>query len=289
MGQWIKGSYFTAKTFVEKKTNLIKSGLMKTSDMIMQGYKPETNGDGILYHWDNMPIAYYDIPTLNNMVFSKKLWNDIHENPFVKASLENKAFYGEDCHRDNSEVFLENVVLRVNDWWADDKNGILASVDLLDTPKGLIIYNIAKSGMVGTSSRGFGNLWDRTGQYVIDQNHPQIGLADVMEDDYLAVSQDAVCFPAVPSAFCLNTKEAVINQSTGALSDLEKGLRDKIASAIEESYQKNPNNEWISYMFNSLKQYDNHDKKTFLMASSFDKAFKKNYPSDKEIKSMFKK
>ena len=277
-GVWIKGSFFSAKSFADKKTNLIKNGLMKSTDMIMQGYKPEQNDTGILYHWDNMPIAYYDIPTLNNMVFSKKLWmEDIHENRFVKAALENKAFYGEDCHRDNSEVFLENVVLRVNDWWADDSNTILGSVDLLDTPKGLIVYNIAKSGMVGTSSRGFGDLVDIGN-----------GLTRVDEDSYLAVSQDAVCFPAVPSAFCLNTGNPVVEQSASALGDLEKGLREQITSAIEEAYQKNPTNDWIAAMFNSLHLADK--SKTFVLnEKSVSNAFKKTYPSNNKIASSFKR
>lgn len=277
-GVWIKGSFFSAKSFADKKTNLIKNGLMKSTDMIMQGYKPEQNDTGILYHWDNMPIAYYDIPTLNNMVFSKKLWmEDIHENRFVKAALENKAFYGEDCHRDNSEVFLENVVLRVNDWWADDSNTILGSVDLLDTPKGLIVYNIAKSGMVGTSSRGFGDLVDIGN-----------GLTRVEEDTYMAVSQDAVCFPAVPSAFCLNTGNPVVEQSASALGDLEKGLREQITSAIEEAYQKNPMNEWIAAMFNSLHLADK--SKTFVLnEKNVTNAFRKTYPSNNKIASSFKR
>ena len=275
-GVWIKGSFFSAKSFAEKKTNLIKSGLMKTEDFIMQGYKPEQNDTGILYHWDNMPIGYYDIPTLNNMVFSKKLWMEsMHENQFVKAALENKAFYGEDCHRDNSEVFLENVVLRVNDWWADENQGILASVDLLDTPKGLIVYNIAKSGMVGTSSRGFGDLVDIGS-----------GLTRVDEDSYLTVSQDAVCFPAVPSAFCLNTGNDVVNQSAGALNDLETGLREQITSAIEEAYEKDPLNEWIAAMFNALNIKDKQAK-VFPLASSV--SLKNKYPTTKSVRNAIKK
>lgn len=285
---WIKGSFYSAKSFADKKSNLIKSGLLKTEDYVMQGYKPEQNDTGILYSWHNMPIGYYDVPTLNNMVFSKKLWMEsMHENQFVKAALENKAFYGEDCHRDNSEIFLENVVLRVDDWWEGPDHQILSDVSLLDTPKGLIVYNIAKSGMVGTSSRGFGDL--------IDIGN---GLTRVDEDSYLTVSQDAVCFPAVPSAFCLNTANQVINQSSEALQDLEKGLREQITSAIEEAYQKDPMNEWISAMFNSLHLADK--SKTFPLASSVSlknkfpstKAIKSSlgkYPSDKSVKKLFEK
>ena len=274
---WIKGSFFSAKSFAEKKTNLIKSGLMKTDDFILQGYKPEQNDTGILYSWHNMPIGYYDIPTLNNMVFSKKLWmEDMHENQFVKAALENKAFYGEDCHRDNSEVFLENVVLRVDDWWVGPGNTILADVSLLDTPKGLIVYNIAKSGMVGTSSRGFGDLVDIGN-----------GLTRVEESTYLTVSQDAVCFPAVPAAFALSTGNSVVDQSATALNNLEKGLREQISSAIEDAYEKDPMNSWIAAMFNAL--HLDEKSKTFPLASSVGTAFKKTYPSTAKIASAFKR
>ena len=276
---WIKGSFYSAKSFADKKTNLIKSGLLKTEDFIMQGYKPEQNDTGILYSWHNMPIGYYDVPTLNNMVFSEKLWMEsMHENQFVKAALENKAFYGEDCHRDNSEIFLENVVLRVDDWWKGPENQILADVSLLDTPKGLIVYNIAKSGMVGTSSRGFGDL--------IDIGN---GLTRVDEDSYLTVSQDAVCFPAVPSAFCLNTSNQVINQSSDALQDLETGLREQITSAIEEAYEKNPMNEWIAAMFNSLNLADKQSKTFVLNENNVKSVFKKTYPSTAKIASAFKR
>lgn len=63
--------------------------------------------------------------------------------------------------------------LGVDDWWKGPNNMILTDVSLLDTPKGLIVYNIAKSGMVGTSSRGFGDLYDRNTGHIVDQQHPQ--------------------------------------------------------------------------------------------------------------------
>lgn len=281
-GVWIKGSWFTAKSFSDTKTTLIKSGLMKSEDHIMQGYKPEQNDTGVLYSWKNMPIAYYDIPTLNNMVFSRKLWESIHENPYIKAALDNHCFWGEDQHRDNSEVLLENVAIRVNDFWIGDNNIVLGNLDLMDTPRGLTIYSLAKTGMIGTSSRGFGDLVDIGN-----------GLTRVDEDSYLAVSQDVVGFPAVPAAFCVST--AGNDSVTQSVMDLETGLREQITSAIEEAYEKNPLNEWIAAMYNSLHIMDK--KKTFPLASSVNfkkkinpkQAFKKTYPSSKKIVSTFKR
>lgn len=281
-GIWIKGSWFTAKGFADTKSSLIKSGLMQTDDRIMQGYKPEQNDTGILYSWKNMPIAYYDIPTLNNMVFSKKLWQSIHENSFIKAALDNHCFWGEDCHRDSSEVLLENVAIRVNDFWIGDNNLVLGNVDLMDTPRGLTIYSLAKTGMIGTSSRGFGDLVDIGN-----------GLTRVEESTYLAVSQDVVGFPAVPAAFCVSTTGN--NDVTQSVMDLEKGLREQISSAIEEAYEKNPMNEWIAAMFNSLHLNDKQEK-VFPLASSAvrfpsEKALKssmKKYPSDRSARKLFK-
>lgn len=275
-GVWIKGSWFTAKSFSDTKTTLIKSGLMKSEDHIMQGYKPEQNDTGVLYSWKNMPIAYYDIPTLNNMVFSRKLWESIHENPYIKAALDNHCFWGEDQHRDNSEVLLENVAIRVNDFWIGDNNIVLGNLDLMDTPRGLTIYSLAKTGMIGTSSRGFGDLVDIGN-----------GLTRVDEDSYLAVSQDVVGFPAVPAAFCVSTAgNDVVTQS---VLDLETGLREQITSAIEEAYEKNPLNEWIAAMFNSLHLADSKPKTVILNDKNIKSVFKKTYPKASKIASTFKR
>ena len=157
-------------------------------------------------------------------------------------------------------------------------------MDLLDTPKGLIVYNLSQSGKVGTSSRGFGDL--------IDIGN---GLTRVDESSYLAVSQDVVCFPAVPQAFCLSTKEDVINQSGSALMNLETGLREQITNCIIDAHEKDPANDWITMMFNSLNLADK--SKTFPLASSINfkkdinptQAFKKTYPSTKKITSAFKR
>lgn len=274
---WIKGSFFTAKSFTDAKHTLISSGMIKENDNIMQGYQPDQEGTGVLYSWRNMPVAYYDVPTLNNMIFSKKLWESIHENPFIKAALKNKCFWGEDQHRDSSEVLLENVAIRVNDFWIADNNLVLANVDLMDTPKGLTIYSLAKTGMIGTSSRGFGDLKDIGN-----------GLQQVDEDTYLAVDWDVVGFPAVPAAMCVSTSGKIVEDGIESINELEKGLREQITSMIEQAHEKNPNNEWMSMMFNALNPEPK--KETFLMASSLNPkdAFKKNYPGNKTVKSMFK-
>ena len=271
-GVWIRGSFFNTKNYFDPAGNcqkIIKSSVYKTQDNVSQGYKPKGDGNGVLYSWTNKPLAYYDIPTLNNMIFSKKLWETIHENPFIKAALDNHCFWGEDQHRDNSEVLLENVAIRVNDFYVADNNMILGSIDLMDTPRGLTIYSLAKTGAIGNSSRGFGDLIDIGS-----------GLTRVDEDTYLAVDWDCVGFPAVPPCLSMYSVDNAPDLTQSVL-DLEQGLREQITSAIEEAYEKNPTNDWIAAMFNSLHLADK--SKTFPLASSVN--LKNKFPSNKAIRS----
>ena len=283
---WIRGSFFNSKNYFDPYGNcqkLIKSSVYKTEDRVEQGYKPNQGGTGVLYSWKNKPLAYWDIPTLNNMIFSKHLWETIHENPFIKAALDNHCFWGEDQHRDNSEVLLENVAIRVNDFHCDENNLVLGDIDLMDTPRGLTIYSLAKTGAIGNSSRGFGDL-DDIGN----------GLTNVREDTYLAVDWDCVGFPACPPCMSMYTVDDAPGLTQSVL-DLEQGLREQITSAIEEAYEKNPMNEWIAAMFNSLHLADK--SKTFPLASSINfkkplnpnQGFKKTYPSTKKIVSALKR
>lgn len=274
---WIKGSFFNTKNYFDSTGScqkLIKSSIYKTEDNVAQGYKPKCEGNGVLYSWKNKPLAYYDIPTLNNMIFSKHLWEMIHENQFIKAALDNHCFWGEDCHRDNSEVLFENVALRVNDFHVDQNNLIAGDIDLMDTPKGLTIYSLAKTGAIGNSSRGFGDL--------IDIGN---GLTRVDEDTYLAVSWDAVSFPAVPQCLSMYSIDNAPDL-TQSVMDLETGLREQITSAIEEAYQKYPTNDWIAAMFNNLHLEDKQTK-VFPLASSVN--LKNRFPSNKSVKSSLKK
>lgn len=279
-GVWIKGSFFNAKNYFDPSGNcqkLIKSSVYKTQDNVEQGYKPTTDGNGVLYSWKNKPLAYYDIPTLNNMVFSKKLWESIHENPFIKAALDNHCFWGEDQHRDNSEVLFENVAIRINDFHCDENNIVCGDIDLMDTSRGLTIYSLAKTGAIGNSSRGFGDLVDIGS-----------GLTRVDEDSYLHVDWDCVSFPACPPCLSMYSVDNAPDLTQSVL-DLEAGLREQITSAIEEAYEKDPMNEWIAAMFNSLHLNDRQSKTFVLNEGNVKSAFKKTYPKASSIASAFKR
>lgn len=238
--QLITSSAFTVKTFMETKSRCIKSGMTKDLDCVAEGYKSSgDNINGVLRSYKNYPIAYWDIPTLNNMVFSKRMWNAIHDNPFVKASLDNMAHWGEAYHADSSEVLIPNVALRVNDWHCDDHNLVVGDIDILDTPNGRICYTLSQSGTFGLSSRGYGDLLRR---------NDASGLSDVGEDDYLHVCFDAVTFPAVPAAMSL--RNSAEWSTTDSINSLEQELRNAVLKANDES----PNNPLISEFIELIKK-----------------------------------
>lgn len=241
--QLITSSAFTIKTFMETKRKCIKSGLTKGEDCVSQGYEPTTkNINGVLQSYKNYPIAYWDIPTLNQMVFSKHMWNSIHDNPYVKAALDNKAMWGEAFHADSSEVLIPNVALRVNDWHCIDNNLVVGDIDILDTPNGNICYTLAQSGTFGLSSRGYGDLIER---------NDGSGLSDVGEDDYLHVCFDAVTFPAVPAAMSLRNSDEW--STTESINSLEQELRNAVLKANDET----PNNPLISKFMDLIKEGGN--------------------------------
>ena len=258
MSQLILGNFFNAKNFTDSTKGLIKSSLYQKTDFIAQGYKPKTGGDGVLYSWHNVPLAYYDIPTLNNMVFSKHLWESIHENEFIKAAMENKAFWGEAQHRDDSEVKLENVAIRVNDFRCIDNNLVVGDVDLMDTPSGLICYSLAKTGMIGNSSRGYGDLIDRC---------DGSGLSDVDEDNYLAVDWDLVGFPAVPNCMVMSTSDQLVDTAYQASQSLGS-IVEQLRNSVKDCHEQNPENELLSKMFELFESYNGKHEKVFPMTSS---------------------
>jgi hypothetical protein len=234
MGQYIFGKYDPRLVGDSKKT-LLKSSLYKTEDYISQGYEPRTGGDGVLYTWRNTPIAFWDVPTLNRMVFSKELWEALLSNEYLKASLESKSHWGEASHADRDEMLFKEVAIRVTDFRIADNNLVLGDVDLMDTPNGLTIYACAKTGRAGNSSRGFGELSDRPD-----------GLREVVVSEYTHIGWDAVTFPAVPDAHM-----TVADERAFAVKELG-GMSDRLRSMIRDAHERHPDDLGLSNLWNSL-------------------------------------
>ena len=186
-----KGQYIFGRaspiSISDKGKEMLKSSGTVVSDFIEHDFTSAR--DGILCSFESIPIAFYDISTLNGMVFSRALWEGLLKNQYFMRTIEDGSHFGEASHADRDEVLLKEVACRVNKLWFGSNNLVLGNVDILDTPNGRIIHSLAKISRVGISSRGFGELVPR-----------HDGLKDVDPDSYSHICFDMVAFPAVPDA-----------------------------------------------------------------------------------------
>lgn len=193
--QFIKGSFFNAESMSKVKKDLNLK--IETKDYISQGYTPTTkNYNGVLAEIKGMPIAYCDIPTLNNVIFESALWSSLLENPDITVRMrESRSMLGEAFHADSMEVFYPNAANRITDFWLGQNNLVLGNVEILDTPNGNIIYSIARGGDIGISSRGWGDLIASG-----DSRYSDRDVKIVSKEQYVHCCWDFVSVPAVPHA-----------------------------------------------------------------------------------------
>ena len=217
--EWILSSNFLEAIKINTgKTVKIKSSF---SDMVAEGYQPNFTKDGVLCSWKDSALGLWDVPTLNNMVFPKELWEALLENPLIKVALESKCLWGEGYHADRDEVRLPEVAIRVNNFRVDEDNLVLGDIDVMDTPAGLACYTLSKSGRIGTSTRGFGTL-DPIGQS---------GLSVVNIENYIHICWDAVALPAVPA--CMLDTEVTKALSRDAIGSVSDRLREMMLEAVK--------------------------------------------------------
>ena len=132
----------------------------------------------------------YDTPNGNGRVYSKKILQREIEN-YWKLVKERRAL-GELDHPDDSVINLKNASHLVTDMWWDGP-ALMGKVEVLDTPSGNILKNLAQSGVtLGISSRGLGSVRESQGQTIV-------------EDDFQLICFDFVSEPSTPGAF-MHTK-----------------------------------------------------------------------------------
>jgi hypothetical protein len=195
--------------------------------------------EDILCTFKNVPVAFWDVPTLNQMVFSRKLWECLLDNQYLKQSMENGSHWGESKHADRDEVYLDEVACRVNNFWLGDKNIVFGDVDIPDTRKGRDVYKLARIGRVGISSRGFGELRDMDN-----------GLKEVIPDQYMHVCWDMVAFPAVPDAhMTLATEDSLYDETLTMSTELRK--------LVDAAIKKNPHDKALQRLVSGVKAKSN--------------------------------
>ena len=106
---------------------------------------------------------------------------------------------GEVDHPDDLKVNLDRVSHMITDMWMDGPNGY-SKMKILPTPMGNLIRTMLESGVkLGVSSRGSGNVDDRTGEV----------------EDFEIITVDIVAQPSAPGAYPTPVYEHLMNTRGG--------------------------------------------------------------------------
>lgn len=171
------------------------------------------------------PCADIIKPTRNGRGYTDELWKNVFtKNAIVKELLANGGIPGEAQHpADRDEIDTEKIAIIMPEAPKEDSDGKLVGYwDILDTPCGRILYQLAKYGFkLGISSRGTGDLIeDNNGNEIVDP------------ETYNFTCFDAVIIPAVESAR-LEMTEGLNTKTTANIinKDLNKALCESLNTA----------------------------------------------------------
>ena len=116
-----------------------------------------------------------------------------------KQILEGYSVMGEVDHPDDLKINLDRVCHTVDKMWMDGHAGC-GKLRILPTPMGNLIKTLLQSGVkLGVSSRGSGNVDDRTGHV----------------SDFEIVTIDVVAQPSAPNAYPKAIYEGLMNMKYG--------------------------------------------------------------------------
>ena len=132
----------------------------------------------------------FDTPNGNGRVYTKDVL--LKEVEIYWKLVKERRALGELDHPDDSVINLKNASHLVTDMWWDGP-ALMGKVEILDTPSGKILKNLAESGVtLGISSRGLGTVREHQGHSIV-------------EDDFQLICFDFVSEPSTPGAF-MHTK-----------------------------------------------------------------------------------
>ena len=132
---------------------------------------------------------------------------------------------GEVDHPDDLKINLDRVSHMIEKMWMDDSDGI-GKLKILPTPMGQLVKTMLDSGVkLGVSSRGSGNVDDRTGHV----------------SDFEIVTVDVVAQPSAPNAYPTAVYEGLMNMKYGhrALEIAkEVGTDNKVQRYLKEEVKR---------------------------------------------------
>jgi hypothetical protein len=130
----------------------------------------------------------YPVSEIGNAV---KTLNDQIQNGY--------SVLGEVDHPDDLKVNLDRVSHMITDMWMDGPNGY-GKMKILPTPMGNLIKTMLEAGVkLGVSSRGSGNVDERTGEVA----------------DFEIITVDIVAQPSAPGAYPTPVYEHLMNNRGG--------------------------------------------------------------------------
>jgi hypothetical protein len=146
-----------------------------------------------------------------------------------KQISEGNSVLGEVDHPDDLKINLDRVCHSVEEMWMDGTAGC-GKLKILPTPMGELIKTLLTSGVkLGVSSRGSGNVDDRTGHV----------------SDFEIVTIDVVAQPSAPNAYPKAIYESLMNmkyghrllevaREAGEDNKVQKYLKNEVVKLIRE-------------------------------------------------------
>ena len=146
-------------------------------------------------------------------------------NTINQQIKEGNSVLGEVDHPDDLKINLDRVCHSVEGMWMDGHAGC-GKLKILPTPMGELIKTLLQSGVrLGVSSRGSGNVDDRTGHV----------------SDFEIVTIDVVAQPSAPNAYPKAIYEGLMNMKYGhRLLEVarESGHNNKVQRYLKDEVKK---------------------------------------------------
>ena len=146
-------------------------------------------------------------------------------NTINQQIKEGNSVLGEVDHPDDLKINLDRVCHSVEGMWMDGHAGC-GKLKILPTPMGELIKTLLQSGVkLGVSSRGSGNVDDRTGHV----------------SDFEIVTIDVVAQPSAPNAYPKAIYEGLMNMKHGhRLMEMarESGESDKVQRYLKNEVKR---------------------------------------------------
>ena len=146
-------------------------------------------------------------------------------NTINQQIKEGNSVLGEVDHPDDLKINLDRVCHSVEGMWMDGDAGC-GKLKILPTPMGELIKTLLQSGVrLGVSSRGSGNVDDRTGHV----------------SDFEIVTIDVVAQPSAPNAYPKAIYEGLMNMKYGhRLLEVarESGQNNKVQRYLKDEVKK---------------------------------------------------